>query len=101
MRQVNPRLSCRMAADSSRDLSGKGWAMILRYVRCTVGPALWWTLLLTSAFVGIGGMSLLGSSDSDQDFRRFWQAAAVLAIVSFIVALAIFARRTSAGRPPS
>jgi hypothetical protein len=54
--------------------------------------ALWWTLLLSTGWVGIGGMSL--GSASDAAIKRLWEAAALIAGVTFIVVFTTFLLRS-------
>jgi len=67
--------------------------MIMRYVRSVVLPALWWTLLVAAAFVGIGGLSLEGGGASDQAIQRLWEIDGLLASATFITAFVLFAKR--------
>jgi hypothetical protein len=65
--------------------------MILRYMRFILGPALGWALLAGSAFVGIGGMGLQGTSD--KEINVLWKTGAIITVISFAVAFLLFARR--------
>jgi len=65
--------------------------IILRYLRLVLGPALLCAIFVGSAFAGIGGMGLTGTSE--MEVLRLWEASAVLAIFGFLIALYIFTRR--------
>jgi hypothetical protein len=65
--------------------------MSFRYVQFVLVPALGWAFLLGTAFVGVGGLGLQGTSDVE--IQRLWQVAGTLTVISFVVALAVFAVR--------
>jgi hypothetical protein len=48
--------------------------------------AMMWTLLIGSAFIGIGGLGLEGAAASDVEIHALWKVGTVLAIVTFSVA---------------
>jgi hypothetical protein len=65
----------------------------MRYLRSVALPALWCTLLMATAFVGIGGLSLEGAGASDLAIQRLWKVGGLLTIATFVTALVIFAKR--------
>lgn len=85
--------SRRTAADFAWDRSRMGFHMILRFVRFVIGPALSWALLVSTGFLGVGGVSLQGTSDGE--VRHLWQAGGIVAIAVFLVAVVVFANRSA------
>jgi hypothetical protein len=70
--------------------------MVSRIVKGILGPALWWTVLVSSAFIGIGGMSQQAAPE--RVIRILWLDDGIVAVTTFSVAIAIFTLRTKKGR---
>jgi len=66
---------------------------MIRYLQFVVGPSACWAVFVSSAFVGIGGMSIMGAGASDAEINCLWKLAAVLTLVVFVIALALRMRR--------
>lgn len=67
--------------------------MISRIAKIAVGPALFWAMLVGSAFVGIGGMSLEGAGASDAGIRALWHGGGIVAGLTFLVAMIVLGAR--------
>jgi hypothetical protein len=65
--------------------------MTSRALKAVVGPALFWTCLVGSAFVGIGGMGLQGASDAE--IRYLWIWGGIFAAMTFLIAIIVFSVR--------
>ena len=70
--------------------------MIRRIAKTVVGPALFWAVLMGSAFIGIGGMSIEGAGASDAGIRALWQGGGMLTGLAFLLAMIVFGIR---GKP--
>jgi hypothetical protein len=55
-------------------------------------------LLVGSGFVGIGGMSLLGSGASDQAICTLWEVTGILTGTTFMIALPLLAYRAASNK---
>jgi len=71
--------------------------MVSQIAKRIVYPALYWTLLVSSAFVGIGGMSIQAAPD--RVIRLLWINDGILAAFTFLVAIIVFAVRSKKTSP--